>query len=175
MVGYFFDPVHNSITINSRDDLRDVLDEIYDEQKRTGIYLYYHDVEFLLGLNDDIEKISINLASPNSYPIKEPWDYETWTFHFFGNKTDLEYVAWMNQFLNETEPEIDFDTWQSHFFSEQAPPNVDYAKWMSYFFNKTDPNIDGRSKYIHVKISPGEQGVLLIQKGNWTYRNLSLE
>ena len=42
-------------------------------------------------------------------------------------------------------------------------------------FFKSDPNLEDRPRYIHVKISPGEKGVLLIQKGNWTYQNLALE
>ena len=175
VVGYFFDPYPNSITINSRDDLREAIWLIEDEMEGTDIDLYYHDIESLVRLNENITAVSINLVSPNSYPISEPWDYETWKFHFFGNKSDSKYIAYMNSLLNETEPEIGFDDWQEHFFSKRAPQDVDYLKWAYYFFNKSDPNLEDRPRYIHVKISPGEKGVLLIQKGNWTYHNLALE
>ena len=125
--GYFLSPdlKQNEITINTREDLVDLLDIIYAEIDRNNIPVYYYDLEFLAVVDETIQVIPISVTNPNStIPMN--------------TKSETRY--WMQQ-INQG-----IDDMSKRF---EGP------------------------RVVHVTLNPDENGVVVIQKGNWTYQGSS--
>ena len=84
-LGYFLQVQDNVDGINDRDDLLDAIEKLEVEIQRSGVKTYHHDFEWFFAFDDSYVIVPISVASPYSYPIRDPSDYERWRVNFFDN------------------------------------------------------------------------------------------